>query len=85
MFVNIKSALLLRSMRQFELARKLEVSESFLSLIIAGRREASPAIRQKAASLLCAPEDWLFKDVAMPSIETRMGEAPSGGHAGAAA
>ena len=59
-FINIRLALHVRSMRQFELAHELGVSESYLCLIIAARRPASPKLRRKVAQVLSCSESWLF-------------------------
>jgi transcriptional regulator with XRE-family HTH domain len=63
MFINIQSGLRLRCMRQYELARRAGVSESFMSLVISGRREADSALREKIAEILQCDESWLFRRV----------------------
>lgn len=79
MYINLKSALLLRQVRQFDLARQLEVSESYMSLVITGRREPSPELRRKAAEILQCDQTWLF---ARPrTIPVRADRAEIGGAA----
>lgn len=69
MLINIKNALRLRCLHQYQLARRSGVSEAFISLVISGRRTATPDLRQKIASVLSCDEDWLFRQIELPSFE----------------
>jgi transcriptional regulator with XRE-family HTH domain len=83
MLANLKSALLLRGLRGYELAGKLGIPAPQLSEIIQGRRDPTPAIRRRSARILQAPEDWLFAEVEVPKAQPcRQGQAAE--HGGAA-
>ena len=61
MYPNLKLQLFRKAVRQNYLARELGIDESFLSKIIHGYREPSPALRQSLAKYLGADESWLFE------------------------
>lgn len=63
MYTNIKAALMLRRIRQFQLAHALGISEPILSRVISGRQAASPELRKRMAKALRVDEKWLFASI----------------------
>jgi len=75
MLMNLKAALLVRRVRQAELAVQLKISTGFLSEVIRGRKQLAPHLRTRAAEFLEADEGWLFdetKFVPVPRREPRI-------------
>jgi len=59
---KIKLILLLRGIPQAELARRLGVSEAYISYVVTGKRPGKEA-RKKIARILGVPEEELFQEV----------------------
>jgi len=59
---KIKLILLIRGIPQAELARRLGVSEAYISYVITGKRPGREA-RKKIAKILGVAEEELFKEV----------------------
>jgi len=60
MFINFKIALAARRERQYDLAARVGITEGYLSLIIVGRKRATPELRARLAAALNVKESWLF-------------------------
>jgi len=60
MFINFRVVLAERRERQVDLAAKVGISDGNLSLIISGRRQATPELRARLAAALEVSEKWLF-------------------------
>lgn len=72
MLTNLKTAMMLRGMRGYELAAKLGIHGPALSEIIQGRRQPSQEVRRHAARILQAREDWLFAEVTISHAGIRV-------------
>jgi transcriptional regulator with XRE-family HTH domain len=73
MLINLRSGLLLRGVRQYRLARMVEISEPLLSMLIAGRRKASKPLQRKIAKALACDETWLFQEAVTIPGDSRRG------------
>ena len=73
MLINLRSGLLLRGVRQYQLARLVGITEPMLSMVIAGRRKASKPLRRKIAKALACDEGWLFQETVNLPRYTRRG------------
>lgn len=51
-----------RGIKQQWLARQLKISDSYLSLLLTGKKPWTPRLRTEAARVLMLPEDVLFLD-----------------------
>ena len=71
--INLKSAFLLRGVRQYHVARMVGISEEFLSMVIASRRVASPELKKNIATALDLDQQWLFTETpGVPGYERRV-------------
>ncbi|HPD42560.1 MAG TPA: hypothetical protein P5195_04460 [Anaerolineae bacterium] len=52
-----------RGIKQQWLARQLKVSDSYLSLLLAGKKPWTPQLRAETARVLMLPENVLFLDL----------------------
>ena len=61
MYLNIKVQVFKLGIRQNDVARELQITESMLSKIIHGYRQPSKTQRLQLARYLNAEESWLFE------------------------
>ena len=71
MLMNLKAALLVRRVRQAELAVQLKISTGFLSEVIQGRKQLAPHLRTRAAEFLETDELWLFDETKFVPVRRR--------------
>jgi hypothetical protein len=61
---NLKTAIVVRGLKQADLAQTLKIPPTVLSEIIHGRRHADASLRARVATALRADEGWLFDSFA---------------------
>lgn len=71
MLTNLKTAMMLRGIRGYELAAKVGIHAPALSEIIQGRRKPSPEVRRRVTRVLKAPENWLFAEATIPTASAK--------------
>ena len=61
MFPNLKIQLWKAGIRQNQLAKMINIDETFLSKVVNGFREPSAEVRAKISELLQMDQEWLFE------------------------
>ncbi len=83
MFFNLITAIRVRGLRSYEVARSAGIRESHLSMAIHGRAELGPQARRRIAELLQVDERWLFsQSISLPGprsmgYPSRSGKGPT--------
>lgn len=68
-FPHLMWAIAREGFKQYELAARLDQSESHFSRCLSGRAEFSDRERALLAALLTYPESWLFREIVPPRRE----------------